>query len=646
MSGEVAASSWREKTWRFLNAPAGLWARSVQGLLATLVVLAAIVVGVEIWGSVVDPDLNRALAVFQWVTVSIFATEYFVRLAAAPRRKEYAFSFGGLVDLVAFAPSLLMLVMGVGATTVFLRLLRIARFVPSLKLLRYSSLRIRTKIFVGFFASTLLVLLPSLLFVYDHFTDMKEREVKTALLGQVVVASRFFTAEQLLAVSGEDDPKYVRLQRVLADLRDRLRQSGIPVRYVYTMKKSAGDPTKLVYLVDAEIGRSHSEFGSVYDTVAMNAQWCSDFRTARAAPDFDYDDDGKTLVLSAQAPLPSATGDTPVVLMMDVLADDVQRVKRTVALLVIGMLLASVLITMLLSGFMSAYFNRPIRELMKGIEAIERQDFDYEIRVVSGDELGEVGVVFNERLFLVLRDFFRFMYAPVARMLMGPEREGLMEGKYEHVSVLFTDFKGFTAMSSLYAPRQVVEFLNAAFSILEATVTRRGGIIDKHIGDALMVYFLPRPGEDNTARRAVECALEMQSEYDHFFSQRSDSGELVCALRVGVHSGDVVLGAIGAEKLEVTVIGHTVNLANRMESAAVLGGVGISPETAAQGRVRYWLHEHPGWELREEKVDVKHLKSLAVVQLTRADSAQAQPALGHDELPSSVRNLLASDSDY
>ena len=60
------------------------------------------------------------------MTVSIFAVEYFVRLAAAPHRKEYALSFGGLVDLVAFAPSLLLLMMQVSATTVFLRLLRVA----------------------------------------------------------------------------------------------------------------------------------------------------------------------------------------------------------------------------------------------------------------------------------------------------------------------------------------------------------------------------------------------------------------------------------------------------------------------------------------------------------------------------------------
>src|SRR5690606_1382924 len=128
---------------------------------------------------------------------------------------------------------------------------------------------------------------------------------------------------------------------------------------------------------------------------------------------------------------------------------------------------------------------------------------------------------------------------------------------------------GFTAQSSLYAPRQVVEYLNKSFAVMEKIVTKHKGIIDKHIGDALMVYFIPEHGESNTAKRAVICGIEMQEEYTKLYHELKNQGGLSCLLRIGINSGDAILGAIGSEKLEVTVIGNTVNMANRVESAAL-----------------------------------------------------------------------------
>lgn len=605
----------REKIWSFLESPKGFWGKALQVLLIALVALSSVQALAEFLTPDFFSEYRRLIFVFDWAISILFGVEYFVRLWATPDRRRFVFSFEAIVDFLAFFPTLILLLLASTHHTLVLRLLRLFRLFRALKLLRYSKVRIRTKIFLAFTASTLIILVPTLFFVYNYFAELKEKDIKAMLLGSVVSASGQLTADELLVIRSEDDPAYARVQQRLQTIRDSLRASGIPVRYVYTMKKSATNQLQNEYLVDAEVGEKHSRLGAIRDTVKDQTPWSTNFATAQTSPRFEYDDDGKTLLLTSSAPLRYSGAGHPVILGMDLTADDVNQSKRFIGFIVIAILGGAILLISFISMLLAAYFNKPITEILKGIQAFETQDFDYKVKILTGDELGEVGELFNTRLFQLMRDFYQFMYAPVAKLLMGPERQSIIEGKYEHASVLFTDFKGFTSTSSLFAPRQVVEFLNQAFDILESTVASHNGIIDKHIGDALMVYFIPQPGETNTARRAVVCALAMQEAYLDFHLQKLERGELSCPLRIGVNSGDVILGALGSKKLEVTVIGNTVNMANRMESAATPGGIGLSPSTSVQSQVAHWIKAHPGWQMASSKVDVKHLDGLDVVQL-------------------------------
>lgn len=607
-----------QRVWNFLEHPKSLPAKIFRGFLVGVVVFSVVYPFLDFFAIASGENFYEEHRWVEWGVLAVFGTEYFLRLLTAPNRKDFAFSFNGIIDLLSFAPFVIFLGLGMDYQTYGLRILRFLRISQSLRLLKYANLKIRTKIFLAFLVSTLVILVPTLFYVYDYFTQLKEDDIRRSLLGYVVTASHQFHAEDILAIRSEKDPRYTAIQQQLIDLKSALVNTGVPIRYVYLNKKDPNDPTKLVYLVDAETGAKHSPFGSVWDTVEFNSPWSTDFTKAQTAPNFDFDDDGRTLILSAWAPLPTLGNqwdEPPVILSMDMLAQDVQTAKRTIGLLIIFILSASVVVISLISIFFASYFNKPILELVKGIEAFEKQDFNYHVNVLSGDELGRVGDLFNKKLFHLMKDFYQFMYAPVAKMLMGPDRDSLLQGKYEHISVLYTDFKGFTSQSELFSPRQVVDYLNKSFAVMEKIVTKHRGIIDKHIGDALMVYFLPEPGETNTAKRAVLCGLEMQSEYTGLYEELSAKGELSCLLRIGIHSGDAILGAIGSEKLEVTVIGNTVNLANRVESASLPGGVGLSPATATQSQVQFWIQDFPEWSTREDLASVKHLENFAVFQI-------------------------------
>lgn len=136
-------------------------------------------------------------------------------------------------------------------------------------------------------------------------------------------------------------------------------------------------------------------------------------------------------------------------------------------------------------------------------------------------------------------------------------------------TVLFTDIEGFTSYSETHEAEEVVAALNAFFSRMKPIVVAHGGSIDKFVGDAMMCFFgVPLPRTDH-ARRALQCALELQEECARF---RYQTG-IPFRIRIGLHSGPLIVGSVGSEAsnsnaahMNYTVIGDTVNLASRLEA--------------------------------------------------------------------------------
>lgn len=153
------------------------------------------------------------------------------------------------------------------------------------------------------------------------------------------------------------------------------------------------------------------------------------------------------------------------------------------------------------------------------------------------------------------------------------------------LTVLFTDICGFTHLSQSKSPSEVISLLNGFFDLICPIVLEHGGDIDKFIGDAVMALFMDQEGSSH-ALRAVQCGLAMQR------ALASWTGVLheIITCRIGINTGPVVRGDYGSRhfRRDYSVIGDTVNLAQRFESQAPPGQVLIGSMTyeLLKGRVK------------------------------------------------------------
>lgn len=140
-------------------------------------------------------------------------------------------------------------------------------------------------------------------------------------------------------------------------------------------------------------------------------------------------------------------------------------------------------------------------------------------------------------------------------------------GKKANVTVLFSDIRGFTSMSERLSADEVSVILNEYFTEMEPIVTKHHGVINKFIGDAVMVIFGEPIKDDLHPVNAVKCAYEMLAKVDELQQKWLSEGKPKIEIGVGINTGEAFVGNIGSEKrMEYTVIGDTVNLASRIES--------------------------------------------------------------------------------
>ncbi|MBM4368786.1 MAG: adenylate/guanylate cyclase domain-containing protein [Deltaproteobacteria bacterium] len=142
-------------------------------------------------------------------------------------------------------------------------------------------------------------------------------------------------------------------------------------------------------------------------------------------------------------------------------------------------------------------------------------------------------------------------------------------GHRQAVAILFSDLRGFSAYAATVAPEKLVNELNAYLEAVVPAVRAEGGVVDKYIGDAVMVVFgVPTPVPD-AASRALRAAVAMHRALAKHNESRRARGLPPLEQGVSVHFGEVVVGNIGtAERMQYTAVGDAVNVASRLQETA------------------------------------------------------------------------------
>ena len=201
-------------------------------------------------------------------------------------------------------------------------------------------------------------------------------------------------------------------------------------------------------------------------------------------------------------------------------------------------------------------------------------------------------------------------------------------------AILFADLRGFTTLAERMPTAMVAEFLNEYRRRIAEPMSRHHGMIDKFIGDGVMVVFgVPQPDPDD-ARNAVHGGLALLSAIDSWSAERVARGQPPVEIGVGIHFGDVIAGAVGDEhRLEYTVIGDAVNVAARVEElAATLGArllVSAEVLAAAPGLERELrLEALPARALRGRAGPIQLYQIGAAVNLAASRGETKTPAVG------------------
>jgi class 3 adenylate cyclase len=162
----------------------------------------------------------------------------------------------------------------------------------------------------------------------------------------------------------------------------------------------------------------------------------------------------------------------------------------------------------------------------------------------------------------------------VERIRLEPGEALKLGGERRRAAVLFSDIVGFTPWAERVEPELAVAFLNWYFTAMDAIIEEAHGILDKRIGDGMMVVFLEGPDLEAPARRALGCGLHMQRVIAALNQDPSRPITEPFGVRIGVSYGEPVAGNLGsAQRMEYTVIGDTVNVASRIEGRCEPGGV-------------------------------------------------------------------------
>ncbi|HBL19223.1 MAG: hypothetical protein A2X36_03105 [Elusimicrobia bacterium GWA2_69_24] len=292
--------------------------------------------------------------------------------------------------------------------------------------------------------------------------------------------------------------------------------------------------------------------------------------------------------------------------------------------------------------------SRQIVILATAMKVVSDGDLNHTVQVNSNDDIGRLTQSFNDMVLKLREKLHMEKYLSQSTLQLIKRFRDTdhlsLGGERRHVAALFSDIRGFTAMTESLEPEEVVGLINLYLNLQAEVVYQREGTVDKFVGDEVMAIFTGDHAEDNSAR----AALDIQSYVFSLNAARQRTGKREIRLGIGLNAGDVIMGNMGSERqMDYTVIGDPVNVAARLCSAAAPGQVIMSHavRTALGSRCR--CQDLPELPVKGKKDPLKvyTLSEMAGSVRRHLRKKAALPAsftlagLGDEKHPATIRDI-------
>ncbi|MDX8500722.1 adenylate/guanylate cyclase domain-containing protein [Mesorhizobium sp. VK4C] len=382
------------------------------------------------------------------------------------------------------------------------------------------------------------------------------------------LSSRFGTHAFIL--DGED--------RVLADQRladpDALKNGVLPLTPLATY----GDPVLAAY--------SSREVGREFDTRHARDIEIAEIRVDDRDDSTSWEEENTYIAITRKI---TGYGDKPWTIggyfESSQISDEIERVMGS-ALLGLGAMAVAVIVAILLGRRLS----RPIQAIAG--QATRVADFDLDgitplprSRVL---ELDNQASAFNAML-IGLRAFSTYIPRSLVAKLVRTREVGIAEPREAVVTVMFTDITGFTTLSEQMDAAAAARLLNHHFAILCGAVDAHGGTVDKFLGDGMLAFFGAPDRLNGHAAAAVRAAAAIREQLEKDNLEAAGEGRPPLDVRIGIHTGAVIVGNIGAsDRVNYTIVGDTVNVSQRLQDLGkhlepgATAAIAISGETASR----------------------------------------------------------------
>ncbi len=228
-----------------------------------------------------------------------------------------------------------------------------------------------------------------------------------------------------------------------------------------------------------------------------------------------------------------------------------------------------------------------IREISDSAQKVARGDYTIKCKEDRSDEVGQLKRSFNKMIEglrqreLIEQTFGRYIDRGIADELLSSPDALNLGGEERTVTIMMADLEKFTPLADKLRPNEVIALLNRYLARMIEIIEQHRGIIVDFYGDGILVFFQGSAAElASNARSAVKCARAMQRSLHELSIQNKSDGLPELAMRIGIHTGRVVVGNIGSEtRAKYGIVGSAVNETDRIQSFGKAGSIIISDET-------------------------------------------------------------------